>query len=85
MLADLGSKFINLTDEWLIDLATFKMIFNYFRLIPTVDCFASDSNFKCTKFFSKIPQLNTVGVNFFHAAIDFHGSILGVSAAEPSY
>ena len=43
----------------------YLMIFNYFRLIPTVDCFASDSNFKCTKFFSKIPQLNAVGVNFF--------------------
>ena len=43
VLADLGSKFINSTDEWSIDLATFKMIFNYFRLIPTVDCFATDS------------------------------------------
>ena len=64
VLADLGSKFINSTDEWLNYLATFKIIFNYFRFIPTMDCFPSDSNFKCTKFFSKIPQLNAVGINF---------------------
>ena len=48
-----------------IDLDTFKIIFNYFRLIPTVDCFTSGSNFKCIKFFSKIPQMNSVGVNLF--------------------
>ena len=65
VIADLGSKFINSTDEWSIDFVTFKMISNYFSLIPTIDCFASELNYKCKRYFSKIPQDNSVGVNFF--------------------
>ena len=61
----MGSKFTSSTDEWSIDMSTFKMLLTYFKLYPSVDCFASNINFKCKKFFSKIPQLDLSGVNFF--------------------
>ena len=34
-------------------------------MTPTVDRFASDKNYKCKRFFSKIPQEGAIGVNFF--------------------
>ena len=64
-LADIGSKFINSTDEWSVDNLTYKMISNYFKLTPSIDCFATDLNKKCKRFFSKIPQEGSLAVNFF--------------------
>ena len=64
-LADLGSKFKNSTYEWSVDVVTFKDICNYFTVKPTFDCFSSQQNRKCKRFFSKIPQVDSIGVNFF--------------------
>ena len=64
-LAVLGSKFSSSTDEWSIDKISYDAILNYFNVVPTVDCFSSNSNSKCLKFFSKIPQVGTAGIDFF--------------------
>ena len=64
-LADLGSKFSSSTDEWSIDKISYDAILNYFNVVPTVDCFSSNSNSKCLKLFSKIPQVGTAGIDFF--------------------
>ncbi len=61
-LAVLGSKFSSSTDEWSIDKISYDAILNYFNVVPTVDCFSSNSNSKCLKFFSKIPQVGTAGI-----------------------
>ena len=63
--ADLGSKLHLSSDEWGIDEKTFKFIQTFFQLEFTVDGFATSVNKKCGKYFSKIPQLHTSGVNFF--------------------
>ena len=65
ILADLGSKFSQSTDEWGIPRATLRDIFAQFHLVPTVDCFASEPNKVCDVFFSKIPQTGCSGINFF--------------------
>ena len=66
VLADLGSKFINFTDEWSIDSVTFKMISNYFSMmIPTFECFASDLNYKLQRIFFKNPTRQFCWSTFF--------------------
>jgi len=63
--ADIGSKMHNSSDEWGIDEMTFKFIQSYFQIKFNVDAFATSENAKCEKFFSKIPQLNSAGINFY--------------------
>ena len=65
VLADIGSKLGNSTDEWGIDSRTYQYICRYFNVIPTIDCFATSINTKCTQFFSKVPQIDCLAVNFF--------------------
>ena len=65
ILADLGSKFSNSTDEWSVDRQILQTVFSHFRFVPTVDCFASQHNTVCSKYFSMVPQTNSAGVNFF--------------------
>ena len=65
VLADLGSKFSQSTDEWGVSRDLIQQLFSSWGLQPTVDCFASSSNTICKKFFSKIPQIGSSGVNFF--------------------
>ena len=64
-LADVGSKLNQSSDEWSIDVNSYKFIEAQFSLRFTLDCFATAKNSKCNRFFSKIPQCNTRGINFF--------------------
>ena len=64
-LADEGSRFSTSTDEWSVDDFLFNKICRHFQIEPSVDCFSSRDNSKCTKFFSKVPQTDSTGVNFF--------------------
>ena len=64
-LADEGSRFSTSTDEWSVDNFSFNKICEYFQVEPSVDCFASRGNSKCSNFFSKVPQTDSNGVNFF--------------------
>ena len=40
VLADLGSKFSNSTDEWSADRKQLRAVFDYFQFYPTIDAFA---------------------------------------------
>ena len=72
VLADLGSKFSQSTDEWGVSRDLIQQIFSSWEIQPTVDCFASSSNTICGKFFSKIPQIGSSGVNFFVQDLKVH-------------
>ena len=63
--ADLGSKFHMSTDEWGLDRADLRLVFEAFEFEPTIDGFASGVNHVTKRFFSVIPQLGTLGVDFF--------------------
>ena len=65
ILADLGSKFSQSSDEWGVSRNRLKQIFSQFNVSPTIDAFASEVNSVCSRFFSKIPQNNCSGINFF--------------------
>lgn len=65
VLADIGSKFSNSTDEWSIDKSILVNVFAHFRFYPTIDAFASVHNNVCEKFFTLSPQTGSSGVNFF--------------------
>jgi len=64
-LADEGSKFFSSTDEWVFDDYSYANICSFFGKVPTIDAFATSTNARCFKFFSKIPQVGSLGVNFF--------------------
>jgi hypothetical protein len=64
LLADAGSRFSRSTDEWSVNRSDLAAIFSFFAFTPDVDCFASATNAVCPLFFSKVPQLNTSGVDF---------------------
>ena len=64
-IADDGSRFSTSTDEWSVNDYAFSSIVRYFQLVPSIDCFSSGANNMCTKFFSKVPQSGSSGVNFF--------------------
>jgi len=64
VLADMGSKMHTSTDEWCVDRDKLAEIFVQLQFVPEVDCCAARSNAVCEKFFSKIPQVGTSGVNF---------------------
>ena len=65
ILADLGSKFSQSTDEWGISRNHLRRLFLAFNLSPTIDAFASEINAVCPRFFSKIPQNKFTGIDFF--------------------
>lgn len=72
VLADLGSKFSQSSDEWGIARNHLDKIFKQLNLVPTIDAFASEANSICTRFFSKIPQNNCTGINFFAQVLNSH-------------
>ena len=72
VLADLGSKFSQSTDEWGVSRNLHQQLFSSWEIQPTVDCFASSTNKICGKFFSKIPQIGSSGVNFFVQDLKVH-------------
>jgi hypothetical protein len=53
------------TDEWSVRSECLKPVLDRFRILPSVDGFATAANAKCSKFFSKGPQPGTSGINFF--------------------
>ena len=69
--ADTGSRFASSTDEWFIDRSSLAAVFQQLSFFPgpnCVDCFASAANAVCPAFYSLIPQINTLGINFFAQA-----------------
>jgi hypothetical protein len=62
--ADLGSKLSSSTDEWCIDRSDLAEVFCKLDYVPDFDCMATGKNAICKKFYSKIPQVGTCGVNF---------------------
>lgn len=65
ILADLGSKSQQDTDEWGISSSLLKHIFKYFNFFPNLDGFATQISRKCDLFYSKYPQTGMQGLNFF--------------------
>lgn len=65
VLADLGSKAQSDTDEWGISRPMLNHIFEYFKFVPNLDGFATQVSRKCNLFYSKYPQNNMQGLNFF--------------------
>ena len=65
VLADLGSKAYQSTDEWSMGLRTFQKIQRTLGITATVDCFATRVNALCPKFYSKYPQIGAAGINFY--------------------
>ena len=61
-IADMGSKAIP-TDEW--GLSDYAKVTHKLNIVPSVDAFASESNSKCKKFFSRLPSKKSCGTNFF--------------------
>ena len=70
VLADLGSKFSQSSDEWGISRNQLDKVFKQFNLVPTIDAFASEASSVCTRFFSKIPQNKCIGINFFAQSLN---------------
>ncbi len=68
-IADMGSKKSH-TDEWSLDNASYSKVISTFGLVPSLDTFASPDNAKCDRFYSKLPETNTSGVNFFNQTLD---------------
>jgi hypothetical protein len=64
VLADLGSKMSSSTDEWCIDREDLSTVFSVLKYTPDFDCMATRSNSVCKRFYSKIPQIGSQGVNF---------------------
>jgi hypothetical protein len=62
--ADLGSKMSSSTDEWCVDREDLAKMFTDMDFKPEFDCMASRRNAICEKYFSKIPQIGSSGVNF---------------------
>jgi len=65
VIADIGSKFSVDTDEWLVARPPLQLVFAQIGLFPTVDCFATQHNTLCRKFFSKFFDSKSAGINFF--------------------
>ena len=82
VLADLGSKFSNSTEEWSVDRSRIHDVFNYFQFLPTVDAFASVHNKICDKFFSLVPQTAAAGVKFFISNTDLWWKLFLLSDRE---
>ena len=66
--ADRGSRDFH-ADDILLDFESMSQIFHEFGCFK-IDCFASASNTKGTKSFSRLDVPNTSGVNFFHQRLE---------------
>jgi hypothetical protein len=64
VMADLGSKMMASTDEWCIDRDDLIKMFKELNFLPHLDCCTSRKNTSWEKFYSKIPQIGSCGVNF---------------------
>ena len=64
-IADNGSRFSSSTDEWSVNEYAYNRIVKYFQIVPSLDCFSSVANNMCERFYSKVPQSGSSGVNFF--------------------
>ncbi len=62
--SDLGYKMASSTDEWCIDREDLGKVFLDLSYAPDFDCMATRKNAICQRFYSKIPQIGTAGVNF---------------------
>jgi hypothetical protein len=62
--ADLGSKLSTSTDEWCVDRRDLANVFSELNYFPNFDCMATRKNSVCKKFYSKIPQIGSDGVDF---------------------
>ena len=65
VLADLGSKSGKDTEEYGLSDDIILYICDYFKVKPEIDGFAIEINKKFDIYFSKYPQSNSAGVNFF--------------------
>ena len=64
MVADNGSKPVD-KDEWQVSLEDYNMCMKKMGVSPTVDGMAVKSNARCDVFFSRLPELDSAGVDFF--------------------
>ena len=62
--ADLGSKLSMSTDEWCVDRRDLANVFSELNYFLNFDCMATRKNSVCKKFYSKIPQIGSDGVDF---------------------
>ncbi len=62
--AYLGLKMSSSTHERCVDRDDLVKVFEKLNFVLDVDCMATRSNTLCEKFFSKIPQIGSSGVNF---------------------
>ena len=67
--ADLGSRDFH-GDDISVDWCTFWQAERFFGRAFSVDCFASGSNAKCYRFFSKLHVPGSAGVDFFCQALN---------------
>jgi hypothetical protein len=63
-LADLGSRDFN-KDDISLDFETMSQLFEEFGQFD-IDCFASSSNTKAKRFFSRLDSPGSAGMDFFH-------------------
>ena len=62
------------TDDWGVPRYILNNIFSYFKSTPTVDCFASENNTICPKYFSRYFEESSSGVDFY-AQILLHSEV----------
>jgi hypothetical protein len=65
VMADIGSKMYQSTDEWAIDHKTFQKIQKFAGMRVTIDAFATSANKMVDRFYSKYPQIGSLGLDFF--------------------
>ena len=65
-VADIGSKLCSSSDEYGLSHEFFTLVQSKFRLIFSIDAFASKNNKRTHTFISLVPQTGCSGVNFFH-------------------
>ena len=65
VMADIGSKMYQSTDEWAIDHTTFQKIQKFAGMKVTIDAFATSANKMVDRFYSKYPQIGSLGLDFF--------------------
>ena len=62
------------TDDWGVPCYILNNIFSYFKSTPTVDCFASENNTICPKYFSRYFEESSSVVDF-NAQIILHSQV----------
>ena len=53
------------SDDWGVPRYILRNIFSYFQYTPTIDCFASENNTVCSKYFSRYFEELSSGVDFY--------------------